>query len=68
MTIEFDEELIRTAGSNSKSEIAWAAVNTIAQDDKVLLLHLAPAKFFVIPLRVCDEKQLSDVRELCDAR
>jgi YcxB-like protein len=67
-TIEFDEELIRTASLNSKSEIAWAAVNATAQDDNVFLIYLAPAKFLVVPMRVCDEQQLIEVRELCERK
>ena len=67
-TIEFNEELIRATGSNSRSEIAWTGVTATAQDDKVFLLYLAPAKFLVIPQRACDEEQLSEIRELCQRK
>ena len=64
-TLELNEDVIRMQGSNAKSEVDWTAVKSTVENDKVILIYLAPAKFFVIPKRICDEQQLNEVRELC---
>jgi hypothetical protein len=64
-TLELNENVIRMQGSNAKSEVDWTAVKSTAENDKVILIYLAPAKFYVIPKRACDEQQLNEVRELC---
>src|SRR5664279_5460645 len=52
-TFEFEGTCIRSEGSGTKSEINWSAIQSLSENDKVFLLYLAPAKFIVIPKRVC---------------
>jgi hypothetical protein len=47
--IEFDENIIRTQGPHSKSEINWKAIRSFSEDMKSFLLYLTPGKFIVIP-------------------
>jgi hypothetical protein len=63
-TMTFGEDLIRTQDPNAKSEIKWTAIQSFSENIKVLLLFLAPAKFLVIPKRVCDESVISELRSL----
>jgi hypothetical protein len=62
--IEFDENLIRTQGPHSKSEINWNAIQYFSEDMKSFLLYLAPGKFIVIPKRVCAYEQIEELRTL----
>jgi hypothetical protein len=63
-TIDFDENLIRTQGPHSKSEIEWKAIQSYSEDKRVFLLYLAPGKFIVVPTRVCAEEQISELRTI----
>jgi len=62
--IEFDENIIRTQGPHSKSEINWKAIRSFSEDMKSFLLYLTPGKFIVIPKRVCANEQVEELRAL----
>jgi hypothetical protein len=62
--IEFDQNLIRTQGPHSKSEIDWKAIQSFSEDMKSFLMYLAPGKFIVIPKRVCASEQIEELRAL----
>ncbi len=63
-TIEFNQQSIRSQETNVKSDIEWAAIQSISEDKNVLMLYLAAAKFMLIPKRVCSEGQLDELRSL----
>ena len=63
-SVEFAETQIRTQVTNCKSEIEWNAVRSFAENQKVFLLYLAPAKFIVIPKRVCVDNTIDNLRML----
>jgi hypothetical protein len=42
----------------------WKAVKTFLENKKIFMLYLAPAKFIVIPKRVCTEAQIGELRML----
>jgi hypothetical protein len=63
-TIQLGEDCIRMLGGNTKSEMDWAAVRSIAENEKVFMLYLAPAKFVAIPKRVCSPEQIEQLRSL----
>ena len=63
-TVDFDDAMIRTAAANTRSEIQWQAVRSFSESQKVFLLYLAPAKFIVIPKRICAEKLADELRLL----
>lgn len=66
--IEFNQDLIRTSTTNTKGEVQWAAIRSFSEDKKIFLLYIAPAKFFVIPKRVCSEEQINELRCLFHAQ
>lgn len=68
MAIEFEESGIRSTTPGTRGEIEWNAICTFREDDKLLLLYLAPAKMFMIPKRVCSAAQLEEIRWLCQSR
>ena len=61
---EFGETQIRAQEEGSKSEIEWRLVQSFSENDKTFLLYLAPAKFIVIPKRVCADGQAESLRSL----
>lgn len=63
-TIEFDPEIIRTKGLHTRSEVEWTAVQSSAEDVTTFLLYLAPARFVVVPKRVCTSEQVIKLRTL----
>jgi hypothetical protein len=63
-TIDFNPELIRTSGPNSKSEIKWSAIQSFNEDGNAFLLYLAPSRFLIIPKRACSAKQIDELRSL----
>ena len=66
--IEFNQDMIRTSTTNTKGEVQWAAIRSFSEDKKSFLLYIAPAKFFVIPKRVCSEDQINQLRSLFQAQ
>jgi hypothetical protein len=66
--IELGEDCIRMAGGNTKSEIDWAAVRSMAENERVFMLYIAPAKFIAIPKKVCGSDQIEEFRQLCSRR
>jgi hypothetical protein len=63
-TIELDKEIIRTKGLHTRSEMEWTAIRSSSEDSKTFLLYLAPARFVVIPKRVCTNEQMNELRTL----
>ena len=63
-SIEFDDEMIRSKGLHTRSEMEWTATQSSSEDSKVFLLYLAPARFVVIPKRVCTNEQMNELRTL----
>src|SRR5215469_3601697 len=57
-TVQLDDKLIKTRAATMRSEIQWAAVRSFSENDKVFLLYLAPARFLLLPKRVCSEQQV----------
>ena len=63
-TIDFNDQMIRCQGPHSKGELEWAAVQSFSEDDRTLILYLAPGKFLCIPKRVCDAAQVESLRAM----
>jgi hypothetical protein len=63
-TFDFSPELIRTSGPNSKSEVRWTAIQAFTEDDKDCLIYMAPARFLIVPKRVCTPAQTDELRAL----
>jgi hypothetical protein len=61
---DFGETQIRAQEPGAKSEIEWSAVRSIAEDKKVFLLYLAPAKYILIPKRLCAEEVADELQKL----
>jgi hypothetical protein len=59
-----NEEYIEVEGQYTKGEMDWKAVKTFLENKKIFMLYLAPAKFIVIPKRVCTEAQIGELRML----
>ena len=68
MTFEFDDTGIRSTTQGTRGEIEWSAIRAVREDEKLLLIYLAPAKMFMIPKRVCTPGQLEELRQLCKSR
>jgi len=66
-TIDIEPNLIRSASTKTRSEIEWSAIRRFSEDNKCLLLYLAPARFIAIPKRVCSAEQLNELRALFEA-
>jgi hypothetical protein len=62
--IDFDQNSIRANEANVKSEVEWAAIQSIKEDKNIMMLYLAPAKFVMIPKRARFEEQYSELQEL----
>jgi hypothetical protein len=62
--IEFNEEMIRTKISHSKSEVGWGAIQSFSEDKSTILQYLAPLRFLAVPLRVCTDEQADELRLL----
>jgi hypothetical protein len=67
-SIELGDDIIRTHSSATRSEIEWKAVRSFRESKKVILLYLAPAKFILIPKRVCSAGQTEELRGLIQSR
>jgi hypothetical protein len=63
-TIDFDLNSIKAVEENVKSEIEWAAIQSVREDKNVIMLYLAPAKFMMIPTRVCSDEQRNELRQI----
>lgn len=63
-TLEISQEIITTKSVHSKSEVEWSAIRSSAEDRTTFLLYLAPARFLVIPKRVCTDGQVNELRAL----
>jgi hypothetical protein len=61
---DFNSDSIQTRTTNTKGEVQWPAIRSFSEDKKSFLLYIAPAKFFVIPKRVCSEDQINELRSL----
>jgi len=68
LTFEFDETSIRSTTQGTRGEIEWSAIRALREDEKLLLIYLAPAKMFMIPKRVCTPAQIEELRQLCQSR
>ena len=60
----FTDDFIRTETEYSRGEVDWPAIRSFKENAKVLLLYIAPAKFFVIPKRACSREQLDELQSL----
>jgi hypothetical protein len=63
-TVNFTTEAIFTTGAHSKSEIQWSAIQSSSEDEKCILLYLAPGRFLVIAKRACTPAQIEDLQAL----
>ena len=68
MTFEFDETGIRSTTQGTRGEIEWSAIRAVRENEKLLLIYLAPAKMFMLPKRVFTAAQLEELRQLCQSR
>jgi|CZKF01.1.fsa_nt_gi hypothetical protein len=62
--LTLDEERIGIEGQFTNGEMDWRAVKSFRENKKVFLLYLAPAKFLVVPKRVCTDAQISELRAI----
>jgi len=62
--VSIDEDLIRTSGSNTKSELSWDAIKEFREGGSVFLLYLAPGRFLVLPKRAFSDMQIEELRSL----
>lgn len=67
LAFNFDESGIRGVGQGTRTEIEWSAIQTMREDEKSLLLYLAPAKMLMIPKRVCSSAHLEELRRLFES-
>ena len=67
-TIDFEPNLVRTASASTRSEIEWSAIRRFSEDNRTLLLYLAPAKYIAIPKRVCTAEQVRELRALFETK
>lgn len=63
-SIDFDETLIRIREQGARGEVEWSALRSFAENEKLFLLYLAPARFIQIPKRVCTADQADELRNL----
>ncbi len=68
LTLDFDDSSIRSTTPGTRGEIEWSAIQTLRENEKVLLVYLAPAKMFMIPKRVCSPEQVEEIRQLFRAK
>jgi len=66
-TFDIDEQSLKLQEGNTRSECAWSAVQAIREDQNVLMLYIAPAKFIMIPKRCCTPPDLDEVKRLYEA-
>jgi hypothetical protein len=66
-SIDFDTELIKTQSDSMRSEIGWSAIRSFSEGKTLFLLYAAPAKFFVVPKRVCTTQEVEELRSLFKA-
>jgi YcxB-like protein len=64
LKLDLSGEGIHSESSNTKTDIAWNAVQSFAEDKHLFMLYLAPAKFIAIPKRICTVQQIDDLRIL----
>jgi hypothetical protein len=62
--LTFGEERIGIEGQFTNGEMDWRAVKSFRENKKVFMLYLAPAKFLVIPKRVCTDEQITELRKI----
>ena len=62
--IVFDEARIRVEARHASSEMDWDGVKSHFENGKVIMLYLAPAKFIVVPKRVCTDEQIAELHAL----
>lgn len=62
--IDLGEDCIHMVGGGTKSEIQWAAIRSVAENETIFMLYLAPAKFIAIPKLSCTPEQVEDLRQL----
>jgi hypothetical protein len=62
--VDFEEGSIRYEGPNAKTEYAWSAIRSFAEDASTFALYLAPAKFIIISKRLCTPEQINELRAL----
>ncbi len=65
VSLNVSDEVIHSESSNTRTDIAWNAVQSFAEDKHVFMLYLAPAKFIAIPKRICSAQQIDELRSLC---
>jgi hypothetical protein len=62
--VTLDKERIGIKGQFTNGEMDWRAVRSFRENKKVFLLYLAPARFIVIPTRVCTGEQIRELRTI----
>jgi len=60
----FEESGVRIGSTNFKSDINWSAFQTKRENNKVILLYIAPGKFVVIPKRACSDEDIREIRAM----
>jgi hypothetical protein len=66
-TFDIDEHSLKLQEGHTRSECAWSAIQAIREDQNVLMLYIAPAKFILIPKRHCALQDINEVKRLYDA-
>jgi YcxB-like protein len=61
------EDKISITASNTKSEFTWQVVKSCLENDKTILLYVAPAKFILLPKRAIRENDLNRLHDLIQA-
>ena len=67
-TISFENNLIRTQMPNAVTELQWNAIQSFAEDKRVFLLYLAPARFIIVPKRACSIEQINELHSMMHGR
>lgn len=60
----FSEDLIHVESADSSSDVKWTAIKSFSENNKVLLLYLAPAKFLILPKREFQPGQVEELRSM----
>lgn len=65
-TFDIDHDSIKAREGQTSSEILWSAIQNIREDENLMMLYIAPAKFVMIPKRCCTAQELSEIMALFD--
>ena len=56
-----EDEIVAEWPEFARSVAKWSAIKKFREDEKVLLIYMAPAIFFIVPKRALSPEQLSEL-------